>query len=796
MQKEKENNEIGNKTNKYLPSKTKIDCITETEGDMDKKSGMPSMTSDTGVTNNMHLSYGKNNVKDSIKSNGTTVTPMHNHMNTNVFSNNDALKGVSLPKTQMLVQIDSTKQSGYSPSPLIFTTAKIHTDGKSKQMEPVHVTPVPILSTVEGNVIKTGTATNYGKGVNDQFRLETSDIRQNTQDINLINKNQTGSAPLSGLTNKTTSAAITKENSGNKIIITSSTLNQITQAPKTIDVKTTKVNIVPITSTTKKVHSALIKSEQSATTSLTQMLGTTKSTTTNKDPKSILEKTTPITSSTENKILTPITSGTSEFCKADSMTKVIEMDINENIQRPNSVLSPKPGTSSQVASSSKTITSPDTSGKDTSLTQRSNFLSNKNTKIQKQDYKIEESSFKPDGKQTAFKVNIDSDAASNRSNLKSDFSQSTIKSTSPNIIAVALPISSSASDPSNLSKVAEICTCKNNSHVQTSANLSKPTPVTKDSTVSVAKPVTTHDLIAATNRGMKITATNANSKIPYSDKTQSVAANSSVLSVVSKVSTVTTAKTSTANTTCLLKDTKVSEANTIFGSTPVVAVETTKIGASSNITSTTKTQAEVPAKSTSSESKPSTAKTSVVTTSQSLTPVNDCTNFVTRPINTKPHVTAAAPKITTTGACTNVTGTIKSQVVQSTKLIGSSSVSKPSTVSTGKTPAITSQPSTTAAQSSTKSAITNVKSTAAPRMSQTSTGKTVTGTSSSAASKPSTVTTMKSSAGQKVNISTTPKSVVPKSAVPVASTSTSIKKVFTEQSDKKASGPTKDAKNP
>ncbi|XP_013175402.1 PREDICTED: sodium- and chloride-dependent glycine transporter 1-like [Papilio xuthus] len=74
-------------------------------------------------------------------------------MNTNIFGDIDTTTSKST-KSSLIVEIDNTKSSAYSPSPLIFTTAKIHTDNITKEMEPLHVTPVPILSTIEGNVIK------------------------------------------------------------------------------------------------------------------------------------------------------------------------------------------------------------------------------------------------------------------------------------------------------------------------------------------------------------------------------------------------------------------------------------------------------------------------------------------------------------------------------------------------------------------------------------------------------------------------------------------------------------------
>ncbi|XP_039746169.1 probable serine/threonine-protein kinase nek3 [Pararge aegeria] len=103
-----------------------------------------------------------NNVKESSISTSyiCETPPIHNHMNTNVFSVYDASTGSITTKNPILVEIDTSKPGRYSPSPLIFTTAKIHTDSKTKLMEPVQVTPVPILSTIEGNLVKAGIASN------------------------------------------------------------------------------------------------------------------------------------------------------------------------------------------------------------------------------------------------------------------------------------------------------------------------------------------------------------------------------------------------------------------------------------------------------------------------------------------------------------------------------------------------------------------------------------------------------------------------------------------------------------
>ncbi|XP_068628069.1 uncharacterized protein [Battus philenor] len=90
----------------------------------------------------------------SIISRSSVTTPViYNHMNVNVFGGKDSSNSIPT-KSAVIVEIDNSKSSSFSPSPLIFTTAKIHTDDKTKQMEPFQITPVPILSTIEGNIIK------------------------------------------------------------------------------------------------------------------------------------------------------------------------------------------------------------------------------------------------------------------------------------------------------------------------------------------------------------------------------------------------------------------------------------------------------------------------------------------------------------------------------------------------------------------------------------------------------------------------------------------------------------------
>lgn len=725
LQKVKETTEIGNQSAKNLLLKTKTESITEKGDDKDKlladkKTSMASMTSVPSVTNSTYLVNGTNSVKVSMKSNGSTIMPINTHMYTNVCINNDVLQGMYPPKSQILVEFESTKQlSGYSPSPLIFTTAKIHTDGKSKQMEPVQVTPVPILSTIEGNVIKTGAITDYTTGVNETFRR---DNEQNKQD-NIFSKNQVSSTPFSNITNNISSDAVTNKSSGNKVIA-SSTLVQVSQAPKITDVIITGVKSVPLTPITNITQSALHKNEQSTKASIAQIQETAKPTTINVDPKIALGKMTPLMNNTktDNSIVIPITSRASCIHKTDNMPKVIEMDINKNIQSPKTT-SPEPGTSNQVDSISNAKTIPDSFGTDRISRQASSSLIDK--KIQSQKHEPTERCFEPDNKQTvsnsnktekssSSKVNSDRNLASNNLNLKSfSAAQSTAKSITPSITTA-------------VSSVVSSIACSESSQFQPVATMSKAITITKDSPASVAKSLATNDTVTSLSNAVKIMTTSAKTNVPNSDKTQTMASTypTGSASAVSKHLIVSTVKTPAVTTT------------------------------SQSSTTARNTKCSV--------TKPLITNTSVAE--------------------------AMLVKVTTTGANSSITNTLKSQSVAETKTTCSvsASVSKPFTVST-KTPVITSQTTPTTSQASSKTITTSVKSIAAPRMSQASTAKIVAGGPLSTATKPSTVTTMKSSAGQKVNTSTTSKLATPKSAAAVVCISTTIKKGPNEQNDKKAS---------
>lgn len=667
LQKDKDSTEIGSQSAKYLLSKTKTDSIIEKGDDKDKlladkKSSMPSMTSVPSVSNNAHLVNGTNSVKVSIKSNGSTITPINNHMNTNVFNNNDALHDMSSPKTQILVQIEATKLSGYSPSSLIFTTAKIHTNGKSKQMEPVQVTPVPIVSTIEGNVIKTGALTNYTPSTKDTFR---GNNEQNIRD-NIFSKNQ---VPFSHITHKTTSDVIAKPSSVKKVITTISTLVQVSQSPNIIDVKVTDVKNIPSTTTINITPSALFKSEPSTKTSLAQNQETAKSTTVTEHTESALENTTALMYNTQAN-----NSSASGINITDNITKVIEMDINKNIQSPKSTTSPVPGTSIQVDSSCKTIYDP--SGTDRIARQISSSLSNK--KLESHENETVERSFESDSKQSASnsnksekaslsKGNSDRNTTPNKSNsfnLKPSVAQSTAKLITPSTVIADSSVVSSIS-------------CSKSSQAQSVA-------ITKGLPVSLAKSLTTNDTMVSTN-AVEIITTNANTNASKSDKTPSVSTHTTnSASTVSKSFIMSTAKSPAVSTASQLSntetDTKISIAKPLNTSTPVsmaVAVKMTTTGSNSNVTSTITSQPIVGTKSTCSVS-PAVSKPSTLSTANTL--------VIT------PQSTIAACSASSKSTVTSVKSTATPRMAQSstTRTVAGSAFStatKPSTVTTMKSSA-------------------------------------------------------------------------------------------------------------
>ncbi|XP_060800573.1 mucin-3A isoform X1 [Amyelois transitella] len=154
---QKEKSEIPNQSAKHSLPKIKTESSSDVVSDRDKllsddRVEKPSLSNAPSIVGNTSIPNGTKEVMNHLPRIYESSDTIHNHMNTNIFNSLDSAKKTVVPKSQILVEIDSNKSNSYNPSPLIFTTAKIHTDGKIRHMEPVQVTPVPILSTIEGSV--------------------------------------------------------------------------------------------------------------------------------------------------------------------------------------------------------------------------------------------------------------------------------------------------------------------------------------------------------------------------------------------------------------------------------------------------------------------------------------------------------------------------------------------------------------------------------------------------------------------------------------------------------------------
>lgn len=204
LQKDKDKSGISNSSAKHLLSKGKTDSSDDKDKLLSSQMERPSLTTAPSAIAGTSLMNGTkgNNLPKTFEH---TTTTIHNHMHTNVFSSLDKAKSTVSSKSQILVEIDGNKPTSYNPSPLIFTTAKIHADGKTKHMEPVQVTPVPILSTIEGSLVKMGNISaidkiSSGSSSKSNNVLNAGCIKSNTSDIKVPNE-QPFSKPISELNN-------------------------------------------------------------------------------------------------------------------------------------------------------------------------------------------------------------------------------------------------------------------------------------------------------------------------------------------------------------------------------------------------------------------------------------------------------------------------------------------------------------------------------------------------------------------------------------------------------------------
>lgn len=184
--KDKDKVDIVNQSAKYLLSKTKTEHRELKSNDVGSKVSQPLITSGS---NDKPDSTVANSVKETLPK--CTATNGHTGISSSVNYSNGSIGCSPSPKTQILVDIEGHKTTGHGPSPLIFTTAKIHVDGKTKEMEPVHVTVGPILSTVEAS--KTSSVVNNEPALNtpvsqENDRKKGSVVKAVTNDIKLYSQ--------------------------------------------------------------------------------------------------------------------------------------------------------------------------------------------------------------------------------------------------------------------------------------------------------------------------------------------------------------------------------------------------------------------------------------------------------------------------------------------------------------------------------------------------------------------------------------------------------------------------------
>lgn len=197
------------------------------------------------------------------KTQPSTTGFMHNHMNTNIFNSLDKSTNTFTSKNQILVDIDGCRQVSYSSNPLIFTTAKIHSDGKNKHMEPVQVTPVPILSTVEVSVSRAGKC---GEASSNIVQAITSicSTQCDRDSKNIVTfPTRPASMQLKDIPSKSVTNATTQGNILNKINVTNTITMDYTKA-----IKTTESDLPKSSNMTNNEGNILLSTKQVSNTGL------------------------------------------------------------------------------------------------------------------------------------------------------------------------------------------------------------------------------------------------------------------------------------------------------------------------------------------------------------------------------------------------------------------------------------------------------------------------------------------------------------------------------------------------
>ncbi|CAH0669028.1 unnamed protein product [Spodoptera exigua] len=731
LQKDKEKPETTRSSAKFnLLSKTKTDDLSEKGTDKDKlitddklqKSGISNASN---ITDRISPNAKENNIPKITNSNA----PLHNHMNTNVFGSPDGLKGFVAPKSQILVEIDGCKQVGYNPSPLIFTTAKIHTDGKTKHMEPVQVTPVPILSTIEVSVLKSGSNASESSG-------------QVSSNISTVYAIPHSSKSIIDPTYKAVNNAPTTQNKAiidNKISnITSTELDKTSKAlPSSTEIKPTQPKIsptgIPVTMAGNKSFNKDNKSEKYIKPPTTQAgsdakvtlssIITTKPVTTNNSMKD---------SGTFDKTKEPEPKieliKTAKLDSIDSKTNKERDDIKsskDKIKEPlNTSISSRQLQRQSIVDKEDTI----------SNIKSTNDLKTTNKSVDSQNNKSADSQ-KPFNIETSDKTKLPKPSANNipvtnvalntntTSNAAPTLSTNVYKNFSSNKSSIPTATTSSVVK-------SPIPTTKTLSEGKSPATVTTPSSASKTSTVSLTTSKTMESTTSASNatastisKNMTIPVTTtppvkktvSNTTVPVANKT-SVPASMTVAS--SKVTVPTTTKTienksvvkTTPATNAPSNKTSTTSSGANKGHSPIVTTSTVKVTSGPHTTSTIENKA--------TSNSILTAKPNI--SNASLVKPSATTASVSKALNTEKS-SGAATSGNIKPEVTNASSNAKSQVsnIQS-KPTNSITTTKPSKISSEVTPATTSQKVDSAKSQNT---ITTAKSVASKTIPQNTAGK-------------------------------------------------------------------------
>ncbi|XP_049865594.1 uncharacterized protein DDB_G0271670-like isoform X1 [Pectinophora gossypiella] len=627
LQRDKERTESVNQSAKFLMSKSKTESTSEKGDDKDKlladnQALTTSMTSVPGITDNQTLANG---IKDmQINKSCASSAPIHNHMNTNVFSTHDGAKTVGAPKTQILVEIDGNKT--YNPSPLIFTTAKIHTDGKTKPMEPVQVTPVPILSTIEGSVVKSGTTTDKlkftsGTTIKDDVLSNLSKTISAKDQLNVSSCSGNNATSYSGASGKDTISTISENKKPNTSIKTTTVSTTISNVTDKIPKVTSSVDYVKSITQLKTAVSSPISLPQTEYFTISEIARTTAI---DRNCKSV-----PGTSNTVSHANISKIANINDKLETKSQSKIdtavireVEVDVNKNVQTVSNSDFEKSETSKEIKSTVNTKDEENLPNKSKINRITSSSISNK--QLQRQKSTVEDAKDSDTGVKQNVTKKDSSDITNNKitgnektvvcspkSNASSSIPVSKMSTAGKTTVQSTIPTKSTISTskvPSTLNKLTGVDgkttlvapktsttpSIKETPNVTITGSLSKPstTKITTAASTNLVKTLSTGGTKSVPSTTTSSSQKNTSSSIPKSTAAtgQSTTSSTKPLIVSTVKSTPTAATTKPSTSSALSKTSTV----TTMKASVTKAPSATKVTHSKSATSTAATAKTAP----------------------------------------------------------------------------------------------------------------------------------------------------------------------------------------------------------